>query len=125
MHPKNAEGIANSVDPDLTAPLGAVCSGSTLFAQTCLSENFGTLRVHVYSWISDKGKGRERSELAKEKGRERSELVKGKGRERSELAKGKGWERSELVKGKGRERSELAKGKGWERSELVKGKGPN
>ena len=24
--------MANSVDPDLTAPIGAVCSGSTLFA---------------------------------------------------------------------------------------------
>ena len=37
MHPKDAEGIANSVDPDQTA----VWSGSTLFAQTCLSENLG------------------------------------------------------------------------------------
>ena len=24
--------MANSVDPDLTAPIGAVCSGSTMFA---------------------------------------------------------------------------------------------
>ena len=24
--------MGNSVDPDLTAPIGAVCSGSTLFA---------------------------------------------------------------------------------------------
>ena len=24
--------MANSVDPELTAPIGAVCSGSTLFA---------------------------------------------------------------------------------------------
>ena len=39
MHPKDAEGIANSVDPDHTAP-----SDSALFAQTCLSENLGTLR---------------------------------------------------------------------------------
>ena len=39
MHPKDAEGIANRVDPDQTAP-----SGSALFAQTCLSENLGTLR---------------------------------------------------------------------------------
>ena len=43
MHPKDAAGIANSVDPDQTAP-GAVWSGSALFAQTCLSENLGTLR---------------------------------------------------------------------------------
>ena len=26
--------MANSVDPDQTAPIGAVCSGSTLFAST-------------------------------------------------------------------------------------------
>ena len=44
MHPKDAVGMANSVDPDQTAPLGAVWSGSALFAQTCLSENLGTLR---------------------------------------------------------------------------------
>ena len=29
----DADGMANSVVPDLTAPLGAVRSGSTLFAQ--------------------------------------------------------------------------------------------
>ena len=39
MHPKDAEGIANSVDPDQV-----VWSGSALFAQTCLSENLGKLR---------------------------------------------------------------------------------
>ena len=33
MHPKDAAGTANSVDP------GAVWSGSALFAQTYLSEN--------------------------------------------------------------------------------------
>ena len=33
MHPKDAAGIANSVDPDQTAPV--------LFAQTHLSENLG------------------------------------------------------------------------------------
>ena len=44
MHPKDTEGIANSVDPDQTAPVGAVLSGSALFAQTCLSENLGKLR---------------------------------------------------------------------------------
>ena len=51
MHPKDAEGIANSVDPDQTAPPGAVWSWSALFAQTCLSENFGSLRyckIHKY-----------------------------------------------------------------------------
>ena len=44
MSPNNADGMANSVDPDQTAPLGAVWSGSALFAQTCLSENLGKLR---------------------------------------------------------------------------------
>ena len=34
MHPKDVEGIANSVDPDRTAPRGAVWFGSALFAQT-------------------------------------------------------------------------------------------
>ena len=38
MPPKDAEGIANSVDPDQTAPEG---SGSALFAQACPSENLG------------------------------------------------------------------------------------
>ena len=36
--------MANSVDPDQTAPLGAVWSGSALFAQTYLSENLGSLK---------------------------------------------------------------------------------
>ena len=38
MSPNNADRIANSVDPDQTA-LGAVWSGSELFAQANLSEN--------------------------------------------------------------------------------------
>ena len=41
MHPIEAEGIANSVDPGQTAPLGAVWSGSALFAQACPSKNLG------------------------------------------------------------------------------------
>ena len=41
---KDANRIANSEDPDQTAPLGAVWSGSALFAQTYLSEIFGSLR---------------------------------------------------------------------------------
>ena len=44
MHPNDAEGIANSVDPDQTAPLSAVWSGSALFAQAYVSENLGSLR---------------------------------------------------------------------------------
>ena len=39
ISPNNADGMANSVDPDHTAPLGAVWSGSAPFAQICLSEN--------------------------------------------------------------------------------------
>ena len=33
MSPKDVHEMANSVDPDQTAPRGAVWSGSTLFAQ--------------------------------------------------------------------------------------------
>ena len=41
MYPKDAEGMAEGVDPDQTAPAPerAVWSVSTLFAKTCLSEN--------------------------------------------------------------------------------------
>ena len=42
MHSKHAGGIANSVDPDLTAPLEAVWSGSALFAQVNLSKHVGS-----------------------------------------------------------------------------------
>ena len=44
MSPNDADGMANSVDPDQTAPapLGAVWSGSALFAQACLSEHLGS-----------------------------------------------------------------------------------
>ena len=38
MSSSDADRMANSVDPDQTAPLG-----SALFAQTCLSEKVGTL----------------------------------------------------------------------------------
>ena len=44
MCSKDADGIANSIDPDKTAPfLGAVWSGSALFAQTYLPKNLGSL----------------------------------------------------------------------------------
>ena len=43
MSPNDADGMANSVDPNQTAPLGAVWSGSALFAQAYLSENLGSL----------------------------------------------------------------------------------
>ena len=38
MSPNDADGMANSVDPDQTATPGAVWSGSALFAQAYLSE---------------------------------------------------------------------------------------
>ena len=59
MSPNDADWMANSVDPDQTAPLGAVWSGSALFAQACLSENLGSLRyssmisTHTFSWSQD------------------------------------------------------------------------
>ena len=47
MSPNDADGMANSVDPDQTAPLGAVWSGSALFAQTCLSENITVTQLRT------------------------------------------------------------------------------
>ena len=38
MHPKDAHGMANSVDPDQTASSEAVWSWSALFAETYLSQ---------------------------------------------------------------------------------------
>ena len=51
MSPNNADGMANSVDPDQTAPLGAVWSGSALFAQACPSENLGSLRYALSQFL--------------------------------------------------------------------------
>ena len=55
MSPNNADGMANSVDPDQTAPLGAVWSGavwsgSALFAQAYPSKNLGSLRYMSVQW---------------------------------------------------------------------------
>ena len=42
--------MANSVDPDQTAPIGAVCSGSTLFASILnLSVMLGNYLLHTAS----------------------------------------------------------------------------
>ena len=41
--PKDMDGMANSADPDQTAPKGTVWLGSALFAHACLSENLGSL----------------------------------------------------------------------------------
>ena len=44
MHPKDADGLANSVDPDQTASSEAVWSWSALFAETYLSQNIEFVR---------------------------------------------------------------------------------
>ena len=43
MSPNYADGMANSADPDQTAPRGAVWSGSTLFAIP--SASFGLIAL--------------------------------------------------------------------------------
>ena len=53
MSPRDADGMANSVDPDQTAPLGAVWSGSSLFAQAYLSKNLGLLQYIKMAENSD------------------------------------------------------------------------
>ena len=53
---KDANGIANSEDPHQTAPLGVVCFGSALFAQTYLSEN-GILFVILFVHFVDPASG--------------------------------------------------------------------
>ena len=51
--------MANSVDPDQTAPIGAVCSGSTLFASILnlsvmllfAADDFSRhFQTHFFSW---------------------------------------------------------------------------
>ena len=44
--------MANSVDPDQTAPEGAVWSGSTLFAEEGLSRYFDFLKLLVLMMCS-------------------------------------------------------------------------
>ena len=46
MHPKEADAMANSVDPDQTASSEAVWSWSALFAETYLSQYIEFLRYH-------------------------------------------------------------------------------
>ena len=48
MHPKEADAMANSVDPDQTASSEAVWSWSALFAEAYLSQYIEFLR---YLWI--------------------------------------------------------------------------
>ena len=51
MSPNDADGMAYSVDPDQTAPLGAVWSGSALFAQAYLSENLRIITVNAQNLV--------------------------------------------------------------------------
>ena len=46
MHPKDKDGITNSVDPDQTAPLGAVWSRSALFAQYLSVRKLRNIKVY-------------------------------------------------------------------------------
>ena len=50
MSPNDADRMANSVDPDQTAPVGAVWSGSALFAQAYLFKNLGSLQNVCCCW---------------------------------------------------------------------------
>ena len=43
MHPKDADGLANSIDPDQTASSEAVWSWSALFAETICPNTY-----HLY-----------------------------------------------------------------------------
>ena len=51
LFPKIPSGMANSVDPDQTAPLGAVLSGSTLFAYAILSDTLDIYR-NCFDFVS-------------------------------------------------------------------------
>ena len=57
MHPKDADGMENSVDPDQTASEEAVWSWSALFAEmrwdeTYLSQYIEFVRYFVFCWHS-------------------------------------------------------------------------
>ena len=47
MHPKDADGMANSVDPDQTASSEAVWSWSALFDETYLSQYIEFVRYYL------------------------------------------------------------------------------
>ena len=49
MSPNDADGMANGVDPDQTAPLGAVWSGSALFAQAYHVRKLRIITVAILS----------------------------------------------------------------------------
>ena len=58
MHPKDADGMANSVDPDQTASSEAVWSWSALFADTYLSQyiEFTVNQINLRSGYSPGGR---------------------------------------------------------------------
>ena len=49
MHPKEADAMANSVDPDQTASSEAVWSWSALFAETYLSQYIEFLQYNGFT----------------------------------------------------------------------------
>ena len=51
MHPKDADGMANSVDPDQTASSEAVWFWSALFADTYLSQYIEFVRYKTQSYL--------------------------------------------------------------------------
>ena len=54
MHPKDADEITNSVDPDQTASSEAVWSWSALFAETYLSQYIEFVRYQLMAlWDSN------------------------------------------------------------------------
>ena len=54
MISKDEDRMAHSVDPDETALVGAVWSGFTLLAQTCLSKNLGSLGYNLKLYFGNK-----------------------------------------------------------------------
>ena len=56
MHPQDADGMANSVDPDQTASSEAVWSSSALFAETYLSQYIEIVRHTLYVILSSNHK---------------------------------------------------------------------
>ena len=50
MHPKDADGMANSTDPDQTASSEAVWSWSALFAETYLFQYIEFVRYQGFVW---------------------------------------------------------------------------
>ena len=52
MHPKDADGMANSIDPDQTASSEAVWSWSAQFAETYLSQYIEFVRYYSQTCLT-------------------------------------------------------------------------